>query len=49
MPARLQKEYEVVHVTQNADRLLEKAGCVNVLHLHGTWIGRSASDTRASS
>jgi NAD-dependent deacetylase len=34
--ARLQDKYEVVHVTQNADRLLEKAGCVNVLHLHGT-------------
>src|SRR6516165_1252005 len=34
--ARLQDKYEVVHVTQNADRLLEKAGCLNVLHLHGT-------------
>jgi NAD-dependent deacetylase len=34
--ARLQEKYEVVHVTQNADRLLEKAGCLNVLHLHGT-------------
>jgi NAD-dependent deacetylase len=34
--ARLQEKYDVVQVTQNADRLLEKAGCVNVLHLHGT-------------
>ena len=34
--ARLQEKYEVIHVTQNADRLLEKAGCANVQHLHGT-------------
>jgi NAD-dependent deacetylase len=34
--ARLQQKYDVAHVTQNADRLLEKAGCGNVLHLHGT-------------
>jgi NAD-dependent deacetylase len=36
--AKLEKEYagEVWHLTQNVDNLLERAGCKNVIHLHGT-------------
>lgn len=31
----LEKEYEVFHITQNVSDLLERAGCSNILHLHG--------------
>jgi NAD-dependent deacetylase len=31
----LEKEYEVIHVTQNVSNLLERAGASNVIHLHG--------------
>lgn len=31
----LEKEYEVIHVTQNVSDLLERAGATNVIHLHG--------------
>jgi NAD-dependent deacetylase len=36
--ARIQKRYgdKVLVVTQNVDNLLEKGGCTNVLHVHGT-------------
>lgn len=34
--ARLQEKYEVINITQNIDDLLERAGCINVTHLHGT-------------
>jgi NAD-dependent deacetylase len=33
--ADLEKEYEVIVVTQNVDDLHEKAGSTNVIHLHG--------------
>ena len=33
--ARLQDKYHVVNVTMNIDDLLERAGCTDVLHLHG--------------
>jgi NAD-dependent protein deacetylase/lipoamidase len=33
--AAWQKTYETVVLTQNVDDLLERAGCVDVIHLHG--------------
>lgn len=33
--AQLEKDYEVVVVTQNVDDLHERAGSTNVIHLHG--------------
>lgn len=33
--ASLEDKYDVVHVTQNVSDLLERAGCSNVIHLHG--------------
>ena len=32
---RLCDEFEVINITQNVDDLFEKAGCRNVIHLHG--------------
>lgn len=37
--AKLEEKYNVLNVTQNIDDLLERAGCTNVWHLHGS-IGR---------
>jgi len=34
--ARLQEKYNVLNITQNVDNLLERAGCTNVWHLHGS-------------
>lgn len=34
--AEWSKKYCVVNITQNVDNLFEKAGCENVVHLHGT-------------
>lgn len=34
--AKLQEKYEVYNITQNIDDLLERAGCENVWHLHGS-------------
>lgn len=34
--AKLEEKFNVVHVTQNIDNLLEEAGCSNVKHLHGS-------------
>lgn len=34
--ARLQEKFDVVNLTQNVDDLLERAGCLNVTHFHGT-------------
>ncbi|MCS7028076.1 MAG: silent information regulator protein Sir2 [Bacteroidia bacterium] len=34
--ARLQDKFHVVNITQNIDNLLERAGCQNVWHLHGS-------------
>lgn len=33
--ATLQKLYSIVNITQNIDDLLERAGCTDVVHLHG--------------
>jgi NAD-dependent deacetylase len=33
--ARLQAKFNVLNITQNIDDLLERAGCKNVVHLHG--------------
>lgn len=33
--ARWSREHEVVNITQNIDDLFERAGCENVIHLHG--------------
>jgi NAD-dependent deacetylase len=34
--ARLQEGYRVVNITQNIDDLLERAGCSDVRHIHGS-------------
>lgn len=34
--AELETKYRVVHITQNIDDLLERAGCKEVIHLHGS-------------
>lgn len=36
--AKLEKEFpgQIIHLTQNVDDLLERAGCEDALHLHGT-------------
>lgn len=34
--ARLQDKFEVINITQNIDDLLERAGCKEVRHLHGS-------------
>jgi NAD-dependent deacetylase len=34
--ADLQKKYRVINITQNIDDLLERAGCTEVVHLHGS-------------
>lgn len=33
--AEISKRFEVVNITTNVDDLLERAGCDNVIHLHG--------------
>jgi len=33
--AEWQKQYKVINITQNIDNLLERAGCQDVVHLHG--------------
>lgn len=38
--ARLQEKYKVVNITQNVDNLLERAGCTDVRHLHGSLFRR---------
>ena len=57
MIARLEREYpgRVWNLTQNVDDLLEKAGCREVVHLHGTltdlrWgiAGRSGTSATAA-
>lgn len=41
--AALQEEFDVEIITQNIDNLHERAGCKNVLHLHGELdLGRSS-------
>lgn len=36
----LEEKFNVLHVTQNVDDLLERAGCTNVRHLHGSLFQR---------
>lgn len=36
--AEISKKYQVVNFTQNVDDLLERAGCDEVLHLHGSLL-----------
>jgi NAD-dependent deacetylase len=38
--ASLEQKYRVINITQNVDDLLERAGCTNVTHLHGTLCRR---------
>jgi NAD-dependent deacetylase len=38
--ARLEQKYEVIHITQNIDDLLERAGCKNIIHVHGSLKSR---------
>jgi NAD-dependent deacetylase len=33
--AKLEEDYDVIHLTQNVSDLLERGGCNNVIHLHG--------------
>lgn len=33
--AEWQEQFSVINITQNIDNLLERAGCQNVVHLHG--------------
>lgn len=33
---RLEDEFDVINITQNIDNLFEKAGCSDVIHLHGS-------------
>ena len=44
--AELQKEYDVSIITQNVDDLHERAGCTNVLHLHGELTKVTSSRAR---
>jgi NAD-dependent deacetylase len=37
---RLQEKYNVINITQNIDDLLERAGCHQIWHLHGTILER---------
>lgn len=34
--AKLEEKYNVLNITQNIDDLLERAGCTNIWHLHGS-------------
>lgn len=42
--ARLEEKYNVVNFTQNVDNLLERAGCTNVRHVHGTLFRRKCQN-----
>lgn len=41
--AKLEETHEVINVTQNIDDLLERAGCSDVRHLHGSINSRKCS------
>lgn len=38
--AKLQEKFDVINITQNIDDLLERAECKNIVHLHGSILGR---------
>ena len=42
--AELQKDYEVVIITQNVDDLHERAGSKNIIHLHGELLKMRSAD-----
>jgi NAD-dependent deacetylase len=42
--ARLQDKFNVINVTQNIDDLLERAGCKNVWHFHGSINSRKCEN-----
>lgn len=44
--ARLEEKYRTVHLTQNIDDLLERAGCTDVRHFHGTILSRKCERHR---
>ncbi|WP_281951774.1 SIR2 family NAD-dependent protein deacylase [Nitrosophilus kaiyonis] len=46
--AKLEKRYKdhLFHLTQNVDDLLERAGCKNVIHLHGTLTDLRCEDCK---
>lgn len=41
--ASLESKFKVLHITQNIDDLLERAGCSDVMHLHGSINSRKCS------
>lgn len=41
--AALEEKYKVINITQNIDDLLERAGCSNIIHLHGSLHERKCS------
>ena len=42
--AKAEEEFDIIHITQNVDDLFERAGCTNILHLHGQILkARSSS------
>lgn len=43
--AELEKDYEVIVITQNVDNLHERAGSTNVIHLHGELTKIRPEDT----
>ena len=47
--ASLDQQYDVIHITQNVDNLLEKAGCKNVRHLHGSLFQRKCEKHSSAS
>ena len=47
--ANLESKYKVLHITQNIDDLLERAGCSHVTHLHGSLVQRKCSKHKSCS
>jgi len=47
--AKLQEKYNVINYTQNIDDLLERAGCKNVYHVHGSILQRKCSKHKSCS
>jgi NAD-dependent deacetylase len=46
--AKLESKFEVFHLTQNIDDLLERAGSTNVRHLHGSLFQRRCENILCS-
>lgn len=42
--AELESEFNVVNITQNVDDLFERAGCTNIIHLHGEILKARSSN-----